>query len=362
MGRGLRAAIAGVAGLAAVGIGIPVFAATNAPIAQTGGATVEIPLLGTGLTVTVALDTTTGDITSVNLDNPTGFVATKDSPQRVRFEKGTDGTTSVSVSAKRAKMKIGVKTTSLDDLLANGGKGSWKADVFGTKQVSVVPYTIGKDANGGPTLTLGDITPIAGITATPKTTTGDGKFGDEGDHQEARAWVVFEHDGFRKVLTISVSVGMHEDGTPGAARLSFVLTGRDVQRKPLADLAGDKTWKGQLCDGTPASIDYNVGTDGTLTVKMTTPTADVMVKENRAVISFPAGDKVLIRLRTPDSGDASVSVNVFGRHCEGTRPSVPPPSVNTPTSLAGDSGSGSGGDHHGKEHDGKNGGSHGGDG
>ena len=111
----------------------PALANTNAPIAQTGGAEVVIPMMGSPLTVTVALDTTSGAITSVNLDPPTGFTATKVSPSRVRFEKGTDGTTRLNIRAKGDQLSVSVRSLKLDDLL---GSGTWTGDVFGDAAAS----------------------------------------------------------------------------------------------------------------------------------------------------------------------------------------------------------------------------------
>jgi hypothetical protein len=362
MRSGLRAAIAGVAGLAAVGIGLPVFASTNQPIAQTGGATVEIPLLGSTLKITVELDTTSGDIKAVNLDNPAGFVATKDTPQRVRFEKGTDGTTAVNVATKNDKLKIGVKSATLKDL---EGSGTWSADVFGTGAASV-GYTIGEDANGGPTIAIATPTVPVDVTATVKTDAGmasgfsgwhGGDHGDNGD--SATGWVTFKSKGYTKVLTISVRVDSGDNATPGTAHLSFVLRGRDIQRGTLADIAGDHTWKGRLCDGTDASITYNVdATTGALKVTATTPAADVQTNDKGAVVSFTQGNKVMIRVFTPDSADgqAAVAVKAFGRHCAVTPETKTPPTVNTPVSTTTvDPNQQGNGDHHRGDHGGRGG-------
>ena len=360
MRRGLRAAIAGVAGLAAVGIALPVFANTNQPIAQTGGASVDIPLMGTTLSVAVVLDTTSGDITSVSLTPPGTFVATKTTPSRVKFETTPAGTT-VSVSTKKDALKIGVKSAALKDLI---GAGAWNGDVFGTGASSKVPYTIGDDGSGGPTLAIGAPTVPAGVTATvqsmdTKAASGFGWHGDGGDGSEARGWVLFEHDGFRKILSISVSVRDGEDGTPGAARLSIVLKGRDIQRKPLADLVGDHTWNGLLCDNvTKATIVYTVAADGTVSLKSSTPTADVKTNEHGLLISFPQGDKVMSRVWNPSSGDAAVSVFTSGRHCSADKTPKTPPTVNTPTSTTSMDPNQTG-DHHGEgDHHGDHKGDH----
>lgn len=351
--RPLRLAIAAGTAVAALAIGIPAHAATNAVIAETGGATVTLNLFGSPLSVTVALDTTTGNISSVDLSNTTDFTATTVAPSRVRFEKNTDGSTVVNVAAKRDQLSMGVRTTKLDDLV---GPGTWAADVFGTGAKSSVPYTVGKNADGSPSVTLGALAPAAGVTATALATTSDHEHED--DAMTAAAQVEFTNDGFRKVLTIAVKVESpetdKEDGLePGSARLSFTLRGRDVQTKKLADLVGNHSWKGQLCDGTAASISYAVAADGTISVTTSTPTGATKVDEHGATVTFPAGDKVTLSLKTQDDGTASLSVKVNGRHCNGTRPTVADPKVNTPVSTTapkpGDKGNGEhGGDHNGK--------------
>ena len=122
---------------------VPSFANTNAPIAQTGGAEVVIPLMGSPLKVTVALDTTAADHVG-EPDPSTDFTATKVSPSRVSFEKAPDGTTRLNIRAKGDQLSVKVRSSKLDDLL---GAGTWTGDVFGTVHRCVVPYTIGKDAS-----------------------------------------------------------------------------------------------------------------------------------------------------------------------------------------------------------------------
>ena len=353
--RPLRLAIAAGTALAALAIGIPAHAATNAVIAETGGATVTLNLFGSPLSVTVALDATTGNISSVDLSNTTDYTATTVSPSRVRFQNNTDGSTMVNVAAKRDQLSMGVRTTKLDDLV---GPGTWAADVFGTGAKSTVRYTVGKNADGSPSVTLGALAPAAGVIATALASTGNGEHEDSS--MMAAAQVEFTNDGFRKVLTIAVKVESpetdKEDGIePGSARLSFTLRGRDVQTKKLADLVGAHSWKGQLCDGSPATIAYVVAADGTVSITSSTPAGTNSDGEHGATVTFPAGDKVTFSLKTRDDGTASLSVKVNGRHCNGTRPTVADPKVNTPVSTTApktdeDHQGGGNGDHKGGGH------------
>ena len=126
-----------------------VLANTNEPIAQTGGMSATLPLMGTSLQVDIALDTV-GVIKTVDVNPLSGMTKTKADPGYVRFAT-SDGKTSVSVLARGGRLSLTERTT-LDNLKGNG---SWSADVFGTKAKSTVDYTIGKDGSGNPTVTLG---------------------------------------------------------------------------------------------------------------------------------------------------------------------------------------------------------------
>ncbi|MEP6660735.1 MAG: hypothetical protein ABJD24_12540 [Acidimicrobiales bacterium] len=316
---------------------IPALANTNTPIAQTGGAVVVIPLMGSPLTVTVALDTTSGAITSVDLTPPTDFTATKLSPSRVSFEKGTDGTTRLNIRAKGDQLSVNVRTLKLDDLL---GSGTWSGDVFGTGTKTDVPYTIGKDANGDPTIAIGTVTPPAPIVAE----VGAAKTGSHDDDDDDGAWasqsVKFTNDGFTVRLTIRVSVD-NDDESAGEAKLRFTLTGRDIQRLTLAELVGDHTWTGTLCDGTAASFTYTVNADGTLTAGPVVP-ADADVKPgspkakhegstNHSFLTARFSTKDWVRISLFVKGtDAALGTKVHDGHCG---PPAADPTVNTPVSL-----------------------------
>lgn len=309
-------------------------AETNQVIAQTGGAEATFTLLGVPLKVGLELNTDTGDITAVNVtdeaNQPAEMTATKVTPTKVRFASNTDGSTTVSVSAKKNAISFGVKTSDLGNLV---GTNTWTADVFGTGSKSSVAYTIGNDG-GVPTFELGTITPGSGIEANDLGSwNGSRRHDDDDDDGDtAGGRVEFLNDGFRKVLTIVVHVDHDDDHSHASLRVT--LTGRNVQRKALADLAGDKTWTGLLCDGTTrATVKYVVGTDGTLTFTSATPdTAQAQSGEKGLTVRFATGDKVRIRLMTKDGGDAALAVNVSGKRCTDPAEKTPP-TVNTPTST-----------------------------
>jgi len=223
-------------------------ATTNEPIAQTGGATVTLPLLGTSLTVDVVLDDT-GNISGVTLTPPTGFTQTTTEPTKVKFENA-DGTTKVSVKAKGSKLAVNAKTGSLAQLLGNG---SWQADVFGTGAKSSVGYAIGDDGNGNPTLAIGPVSAAGGITATVKAPVT--KSSDKRAY--ATGGVTFAAGGYVKRLHITVSVNKET----GKANLAITLSGKDRMRMSgtLAELSGPRTWSAHLCDGTLVTVNYHVG-------------------------------------------------------------------------------------------------------
>ena len=322
----------------------PALANTNGPIAQTGGAEVVIPMLGAPITVTVALDTTSGAITSVNLDptNAAAFTATKVSPSRVRFEKGTDGATRLAIKAKGDQLSVSVRTLKLDDLL---GSGTWTGDVFGTGADSSVAYTIGKDATSGdPTVDItGATTPVPGTAEILAAKTGS--------HHDDGSWasqsVKFTNDGFTMRLTIAVGVENDDDddGDAGEAKLRFTLSGKDIQRLTLAQLVGAHTWTGTLCDGTAASLAYTVNADGTLTAGAVVPSdADVKAGSfdgkhehednndatfNFLTARFSTKDWVRISLFVKGT-DAALGTKVHNGHCGDP---AADPTVNTPISL-----------------------------
>lgn len=245
--------LAGISGLTlAALIALPGAAvAGSGAFAQTGGMSATLPLLGTSLAVDITLDAA-GHLSQVNLDPVGTFTATKLKSHAVTFET-TDGVTNVKVRASGSKLAIKARTATLDNLL---GSGTWSADVFGTKAKSSVAYTIGKAADGSPTVTIDSVSPATGIAATTVPGTARKK--------GAVARVDFAREGFVRHLVIRVSV---RSGRTPSASLGITLSGRDRQKLAgtLASIAGDHTWTGQLCDGTGVTATFNVAADGTVT-------------------------------------------------------------------------------------------------
>ncbi|GIW20952.1 MAG: hypothetical protein KatS3mg065_1248 [Chloroflexota bacterium] len=225
---------------------------TNEQIAETNGFTATLPLFGTSLTVAVSLDDV-GNLSSVSV-TPTGtYTATRSGPHDVRLTSA-DGQSAVVLRAKGDKLGVRAKVPTLADLL---GSGTWTGDVFGTGETTSVPYTIGDDGSGNPTITIGSVVVPSGVETEVKPT--QTKTSDEGVKISAR--VVFRFDGVTKWLTITVAV---KTGDEPSAQLKIELKAKDRQRleSNLADLVGSRTWSGHLCDGTPVSVAYEVTSDG----------------------------------------------------------------------------------------------------
>jgi hypothetical protein len=229
-----------------------VSAHTNEQIAETNGFTASLPLFGSSLTVAVSLDDV-GNLTAVSV-SPTGtYTATRSGPHDVRLASG-DGTSSIVLRAKGDKLGVRAKVPTLQDLL---GSGTWTGDVFGTGETTSVPYTIGDDGSGKPTISIGSILAPSGVDVSvqPSTT----KTTDDAVKTSVR--IVFRFDGVTKWLTIGVTV---KTGDAPSAQLKIELKAKDRQQleASLADLVGARTWSGHLCDGTAVSVNYEVTSDG----------------------------------------------------------------------------------------------------
>jgi hypothetical protein len=251
----LAARVSGFAALALM-LALPagVAATTNEPIAQTGGMSATVPLLGTSLTVNVTL-AATGDISGVGLSPATGLAQTSPTTDKevVKFST-SDGTTKVTVKAIGSRLSIVAKSSTLASI---EGAASWSADVFGTGSKSTVPSTIGDDGSGHPTLAIGSASTPSGIAATAIPV----KSKTSGDRSSVSGGVTFAYQGFVKRLTITVSVDKD-----GKAAEKITLSGKDRQKLSgsLADLAGARTWTAHTCDGTKVTVAYHVASDGTI--------------------------------------------------------------------------------------------------
>lgn len=294
---------------------------TSGPIAQTGGMTATVPLLGAPLTVAVTLDVV-GNITNVDLDPVGDFSATRVGPHAVSFETA-DGTVQVKIKAKGNKLSMRASASSLDSLI---GSGTWSADVFGTGEQTEVAYTIGATTDGCPTLEVEPVTPPAGATVEQQPVE------TETDDEEcsASARIDFSSDdGFVKRLTIEVEVD-NEGDRP--ATLKIQLSGKDRQRLEgdLADLVGDHSWSGFLCDATAVAVTFTVNEDGSVTfVEATGAPATSLDTGNGFHVRFDdTKTKVKVKLVQADDGSWVLRVDAKTDKCKDEPAEVP--TVNTP--------------------------------
>ena len=175
------------------------------------------------------------------------------------------------------------------------------------ESVGANAYTVGNDGSGKPTVSIGTISPAAGVTATAITMKNDEH--DEGD--VASAGVAFGHDGFVKRLTITVQASRDEHRE---ARLRITLSGRDRQRLTgtLAELTGARTWSALLCDGTPVSVAYHVGPGAAAVFDSTTgaPATHAAIK-NGFEVRF-TGTNVGLQVALDQNKDGTYTVAAKG--------------------------------------------------
>ena len=321
-----RRSVSGLAGLAVAALlALPtaVMADTSGPIAQTGGMTATLPLLGVPLTVAVTLDGV-GNISNVDLDPVGDFSATGLGPHAVSFATA-DGSTKVKIKARGDRMSVKASTGSLDNLL---GSGTWTADLFGTSEMTQVDYTVGAAADGTPTLTVDGVNAPADVTVDQKPVQ------TKSGHHGASAWarIAFARDGFTKKLTVMVSV---RDKGDRPASLTFELSGKDRQKltDTLEDLVGAHAWTGTACDGTPATVNFMVNPDGTVSFTDATPPATATDSKHGFWARFDGShSKVSVRLWENKDGSWTLKVEARGDRCKDTPAAEP--TVNT--AVAGD--------------------------
>jgi hypothetical protein len=285
------------------------FAATNAPIAATGGMSATLPILG-GVVVTVALDPA-GNVSGVTVSNAT-LVKTGSGTGFAKFATA-DGRTRVAVKAKGSEITISARVAALAGLT---GSGSWSANVFGNG-VTSASYTIAADGAGRPTLTLAAPSPLAaGVTFAAAPTAAARHTGES--RGRARAGGQFAFNGFVKTLGMVVAADMSRDGAPGSASLKITLSGADVQRLAgtLASLAaaGQRTWSAYLCDGTTkVTVTYHVNADGTIGYDGATgaPAAQRTREHGGLVVRF-AGTGVGFSAKVRGNGDGTFTLVARG--------------------------------------------------
>ena len=325
------------------GVSVPHVAAAPVPT------TVTLPVFG----ATLRVDITTGPggaLTDVSVDNASA-VATKLTPRKVVFEipnpalGGEPGR--VVVKSKHGGQSVSARGGTLADVT---GAGSWSGDVFGTGFPSSVLFTVG-GTDAAPDITPGLVTPAAGLTFVVSAvdhSTGDGD--DDESGASARVSVTFKTalGDQSRTLKISVKVETNDDGD-SSAKVSVSLGRIKGVAIDAVSASGPHTWTGLLCDGSTATINYMVGSDGSVSAVTTTPAADVKQEDGKLDVRFSDNERVRIKVRLED-GLIKISVN------EKIRCDSPNPTTNVSTSIPADNNNGDdNGDNHDEHHGGGSG-------
>lgn len=243
---------------------------------------ITLPLFGAPLTVDVTTDAT-GSLTNVAVNPADGLTAIALKPNRVVFENAA-GTGTVTVTSRNGRQSVTVRAGSLADV---SGAGRWSGDLFGTGSATTVDFTVGDKGDGSP-----DITGVATSDATAEI--GATRYSTEDDEQEAKVLITFVSGAESRTVGIRVEVS-NEDGVQRASLRVTLGRTRGVAQ-PAADVAGPHTWDGQLCNGTPAHIDYVVGLDGTISGVSATPAPDsVRGGDHSTQVRFATGERVHLR-------------------------------------------------------------------
>lgn len=323
---------AGVIG-AAVALVAPMLAsqaahAATAPKVDPVPVSVTLPLFGAPLTVDITADAT-GSLTNVAVNPADGLTATTLKPNRVVFEN-TGGTATITVTNRDGRQSVTVRAGSLADI---SGAGHWSGDLFGTGTPTTVDYTVSALGDGSPDITgvtTSDATAVIGAT----------KYSVEDDEQEARVTIGFTSGSQTRSVTIRVKVATVEGATRASLRISLgQLRGAP---QPAADVAGPHSWDGQLCDATPAHIDYTVALDGTISGVSATPTpASVRTGEHSTQVRFSDTERVHLRAEL-ENGLITLDISESFR-CGGT------PGTNATVSIAPGDDHGLDGEHEGDD-------------
>ena len=287
-----------------------------------GASSFTLNLLGAPITVDVTTGVD-GSLTNVDVD-PAVLVATAARINKVSFTN-TAGTMSVSVRANHGGQSLTVRAATLAEL-ARAGSG-WTGDVFGNDVESSVTFDVVDNA-GSPELANVLCTPGAGITCSlPVTTSGHDDDDDDGSSVSSSVTFTSEAGATR---TLRIRVGMHTDdgNTQAVVRISLSR----ITEAAITGV-GAHVWTGVLCDGTPATINYDVADGGAVTVTSdpaSVPAFTVKGHDRDGVkVMFASGEQVRISARGTGL-TAQVRLEVRLR-CEKSLPTInsiaPDPSI-----------------------------------
>jgi hypothetical protein len=334
---GVTAAVLGTVLISGAGMYSSAVAADPVPT------TVTLPLFGAAVTFDITTDAG-GAITDVAVDPADGTVATKLKPHKVVFKSANPAdptdTARVVIKSGHGGQSVSARAGSLGDV---SGAGVWSGDVFGDGVTTTVNFTVGAAADGSPDITGITTSGAAAVVGEVKHSSGDDHEGDESS-QSARVSIKFTNTAGDLSRSLSIKVRVHteddgdDDDGDSSAKLSISL-GRI---KGVAEMAvGPHTWIGRLCDNTPASIDYTVAADGTITLGAIAPAGATSETSDHGVkVTFATGERVRIKVSSHHD-QLKVSAQ------EKARCNSADPTTNAEISIPPDNGDHHDGDHHG---------------
>ncbi len=226
-------------------------ASTTEAIADTGGTTLTLDILGSPLEIAVSLDEI-GHITEV-LISDTAFAVDRGDDHRVRFSN-TDESTRIEVRAKKHKLRTDVKTDTVAGIL---GTHQWAGKLFGSDQDTLVTFDVVENASGHPELENVSVDALFPADATATVGAVENEVG--ADEAESKVEIDFAWNGFE--MRLKIKAELHLDGDDRPAHLRVELKGKDRQRLALdnlGELVGDHSWTGRRCDGTPIAVSYTI--------------------------------------------------------------------------------------------------------
>lgn len=255
------------------------FADTTEAIAETGGMTLQLAVLGVPLDVSVALDEF-GNITEVGVSDEALAEDTAEQ-HKVKFSN-EDDTIRIDIKAKKSKLKATVKTT---DLAAISGTHVWSGLLFAATDSSQVQFDVTDDGSGNPL--IGNVAVVSLFPAEATSEIGDVEMDVDEDEAKSSVKVTFNWNGYEMTLKIKAEVEFDDEDGDRPVSLKIELKGKDEQKlreDSLDALVGPHMWDGLLCDGTNVAVAFTVGDDGAVTVDGVTadgePTDAVEIKKD----------------------------------------------------------------------------------
>jgi len=284
-------------------------ATPNAPAATS---TVTLPLLGAPVTVDVTTDAGGGLLDVSVAPTGGGDAGLTANPVRVNHVSfvNEEGTVKLRVAAVWGGERVSARAGSLDEI---SGPGGWSGDVFGTGTTTEVGFTIGATAEGGP-----DITGIT-VNSPLEHTIGEVDYGEHRSRLSAKVGIEFTDQGQQRRLTIRAT-SADPESERSSASLKVSLSHPWGARIDDAAAVGPHSWAGTLCDGTEASVTYNVTDDGEITDVVATPDADVHERGKFVWVGFDRREGVALFAKESDDG---LRVGAFERiRCDRQHPTV----------------------------------------